>query len=287
MSLHSLGIGQYYTPNKPPDLSKKKWPPHSHSLWEFTLNTHGSGETRIGDKVYPFTEGTIVCIPPGMPHCRWCDYGFNDFYFHTDTFLTVDRKPFSTDRPIILQDDCDGSIQTLFSLLFKLYYRKRPEERAVVHTLFESLLQLIVVRIGIQQTDPLEGLVDQVKSSIILSFTNPEINLSEILSSSHYSENYMRKKFKDVTGMTPLEYLTKLRIDYALQLLSQKKRLNLSVSEVARMCGFHDVHYFCRIFRAKTRLSPRAYISHGNLPIDEKAEEADRELQLLSLLQKE
>ena len=267
MHLCSLGIGQYYTQDERIHQKFDKAPLHHHAFWEFTLNTRGSGETQIGNQIYHFTEETMVCIPPGMPHSKWGPHGFVDYYFHTDAFLSVDKTPFPEDKPIILQDDSDHSLKTLISLLFSLYYRKRPEERAVIRSIFESLMQLLVVRVGVQQVSPL---VEQVKSAIISSFTNPEIDLAKILSSCHYSENYMRKMFKNTTGMTPVEYLTSLRMDYARQLLDQKQLLNLSISAIARMCGFYDVHYFSRVFHAWTGLSPREYVQHGDLPSAEK-----------------
>ena len=113
-------------------------------------------------------------------------------------------------------------------------------------------------------------MVEQIQNRLILSFTDPEINISEILMESGYTKDYMRRRFCAEIGMTPGEYLTELRIRYARQLLDQKSHLQLSISSISMMCGYYDVHYFSRIFRRKTGLSPREYIkSHEqNMPED-------------------
>lgn len=236
---------------------------HKHDLWEFSVNVSGCGETFIDNICHPFSEGTILCIPPNMFHYKQSAKGFTDYFFHTDGFLTADGKEVPTDRPIVLQDDSEKSFETIVQLILNLYYQKKPEERTVVISLFQVAMQLLSVRITAQTASPL---VDRIKSRIIASFTNPEINLSEILSKGNYSENYMRKKFKEQTGLTPMEYLATLRIDYAKQLLDQKKLLNLSIASIAEMCGYYDTHYFSRVFRRQTGLSPREYMLHGDLP---------------------
>ena len=55
---------------------------------------------------------------------------------------------------------------------------------------------------------------------------------------------------------------------YAKQLLEQKKLLNLSIGDIAGMCGYYDERYFSRVFRAKTGMSPREYLLQSGLSDD-------------------
>ena len=66
--------------------------------------------------------------------------------------------------------------------------------------------------------------------------------------------------FKDITGLSPIDYITELRMDYA------RKQLLLSggtVSAVAREAGFRDVYYFSRRFKQLTGVSPTDYVRRG------------------------
>ncbi len=56
--------------------------------------------------------------------------------------------------------------------------------------------------------------------------------------------------------MTLTDYVNKNRIAYARKLL---KSTTLSIQDVAASSGIPDIHYFTRLFRRETGISPRAY----------------------------
>ena len=66
------------------------------------------------------------------------------------------------------------------------------------------------------------------------------------------SESNFRRHFLKFTGMSPMEYLQKLRFRQALLALSA----NMSVSEAAAQGGFGDASYFCRLFKARYGMTP-------------------------------
>lgn len=66
-----------------------------------------------------------------------------------------------------------------------------------------------------------------------------------------------RKLFKKITGLSPNEYVTELRINRAKEmLLSSKERLRV----IAKRVGYHDEYYFNRRFKQKVGLSPGQYV---------------------------
>ncbi len=79
----------------------------------------------------------------------------------------------------------------------------------------------------------------------------------EILASRAYmSPSYFRKLFKEVTGLTPIEYINSLRISKARQLLEGG---SCSVTEAGEAVGVNDLNYFSKIFKAASGMTPTEY----------------------------
>lgn len=62
--------------------------------------------------------------------------------------------------------------------------------------------------------------------------------------------------FRSITGYTPSQYVTKLRIGLACKLLADA---TLSVRDVTERCGYDDMFYFSRVFRKECGVSPSKY----------------------------
>lgn len=255
MSMRSLGISQGLSLN---------CPPHQHDVWEVVINTSGTGQAFIEDKSYAFTESTIMCIPPHAVHYKQADKGFLDIHFHTDSMLIPNNITVSEKEPIILQDTVDKSLETIVRLMANIHYQQISNERAIVTSLYNSAMQLLIGLMSAKRIDPV---IQQIQNSLIASFSDPEINIANLLANYGYSSDYLRKRFREETGMTIMDYLTRLRIDYAKQLLSQRKILQLSIAEIASMCGYYDVHYFSRVFHKATNMTPKNFSLYGDLSI--------------------
>jgi AraC-like DNA-binding protein len=70
------------------------------------------------------------------------------------------------------------------------------------------------------------------------------------------SPGYLSTLFKKHTGYSPIQYITKMRMDRAKQLL---RASTLPIHTVARSVGFTDPFYFSRVFAKEVGISPRDY----------------------------
>lgn len=82
------------------------------------------------------------------------------------------------------------------------------------------------------------------------------LTLDELARTVHLSRPHFVHIFKEVTGATPIDYYTRLKIQRACQYLDLT---NLSIKEVARNVGMHDPYYFSRLFRKTMKQSPSDY----------------------------
>ncbi|WP_028551972.1 AraC family transcriptional regulator [Paenibacillus sp. UNC451MF] len=71
------------------------------------------------------------------------------------------------------------------------------------------------------------------------------------MSVSHYSA-----LFKSMLGISPLQFVEKVRIDHAKTLLTGTSK---PIGEIAKLIGYNDPLYFTRVFTKVTGMSPREY----------------------------
>lgn len=87
---------------------------------------------------------------------------------------------------------------------------------------------------------------------IAANFSQP-IALKTLANRVHLSVPYFSRKFKQITGTAPIEYLRHFRLEKARQLLLSSDK---SIGEIAESCGFLDAAYFSRAFKEFTGASP-------------------------------
>lgn len=83
-----------------------------------------------------------------------------------------------------------------------------------------------------------------------------KITMQDVVARLNYSETFLTKRFKKVTGMTFTEYLNRFRIQKAAVML---KDGDASTQEVGYLCGFSTSKYFKDVFRKYVGCSPKEY----------------------------
>lgn len=80
-----------------------------------------------------------------------------------------------------------------------------------------------------------------------------DITLEGLAAQLHFHPNYFIPFFKKHYGLSPLKYVSGLRLQRAKELL---RSTALPVAEVAKRTGFCDLYYFSRRFKEQTGYSP-------------------------------
>lgn len=86
---------------------------------------------------------------------------------------------------------------------------------------------------------------------------NQVITLSELSSIVGVTPQHLCNSFKETTATTIVEYINNTRIKKSKELLIQNPRLQ--IKEIALEVGFHDVSYFCAVFRKAEKMSPSEF----------------------------
>lgn len=84
------------------------------------------------------------------------------------------------------------------------------------------------------------------------------ISLEELGDKLLISKYHLQRLFTDTAGLSPHEYLNRVRIKRAMELLHQTP---LSMEEIASQVGFSSGSYFIRVFAKLTGMTPGAFRS--------------------------
>ena len=88
---------------------------------------------------------------------------------------------------------------------------------------------------------------------------NKEISIEEYAKEHLMSSNWFIKCFKNIMKVTPMRYISSLRITAAKGYLEGS---NKNISEIAAAVGYENALYFSRIFKKYTGVSPSEYKKH-------------------------
>ncbi|RRJ84529.1 GlxA family transcriptional regulator [Aestuariirhabdus litorea] len=80
-----------------------------------------------------------------------------------------------------------------------------------------------------------------------------EINSEQMAAQADMSLRTFNRRFRAATGLSPRQYLLRLRIEAAKELL---RHSDLDINAIAAACGFNDDAYFARSFKRQERVTP-------------------------------
>ena len=94
--------------------------------------------------------------------------------------------------------------------------------------------------------------------------SDEDLPLTRVASFVNINPNYFSEKFKEVTGLNFVDYLARVRVAKAMELLLNK---NLRVSEIAFAVGFQSLSQFNRVFKRICGESPTEFrLAHSKFP---------------------
>lgn len=87
--------------------------------------------------------------------------------------------------------------------------------------------------------------------------SDADLNVNALCELSGFSNKQIYRKVKQLTGMSPVEYIKSIRMKKAAMLLQQKK---FTVAEVMYMVGFSNHSYFSKCFQSEFGKTPKQYM---------------------------
>ncbi|GGE16398.1 AraC family transcriptional regulator [Marinithermofilum abyssi] len=249
---------------------------HSHDAFEIYYFHGGSCTYLIADRIYTLSPGDLI-IMHGMTLHRAnpdpsAEYIRSIIHFdprYVENFL---RQPGMIDLLV--------PFRRLKNYRFKLYGKKRRQtvedvlremarcnhspdllasQRYLVwflQLLIEINEEYLILDEGSDRSTEKEGIVQQVISFIERHYSE-DLNLDRIAGELHLSKFYLSRVFKEVTGVTIMNYLMNQRINQAK--VSFLLNRELTVTEMSYRTGFKHPAHFSRVFKKQVGITPDQY----------------------------
>ncbi len=274
-------------PNDPPahphDLTEIE---HSHDFYELVIVSQGQGLQALEGMDLPITAGDVFLLQGRQRH-----------FFHNRRNLELFNVMYDPEQIELPENELRRMPGYCAMFLLEPTYRKQHRFASRLHlkrmqlahveaicsemkkesaerhpghevVLRAKLLELIAYlsRAYMQgestETQALQR-VGEVIGAMENNFSN-DWKLDALAQIAHMSKSNLLTVFRKATGQTPIDYLMRLRIQRAMEMLQQTDR---TITEIAFAVGFNDSNYFTRQFRKVAGLPPRQYrTQHQGFP---------------------
>lgn len=232
---------------------------HAHRHFEIYYLRSGERKYFIENKVYQLFPGDFALIPACVLH-KTNGGTYERVLIHFDekelppSFSGTVKNCFS--RGVLhVQQKNRGFFEGLLERMWTEYQRNGSSK--LLGTYLMALL-MEMEQLSATKSDfetPETNYILQVVAYINENFAE-DLTVEKLAESVYLSRSHFSRQFKAVTGFAPFEYIHLVRIKAAEALL---ERTDLSVTEIAMQCGFHDSNYFGDFFRKQQGMSPREW----------------------------
>lgn len=231
--------------------------PKTKNIFVYLHNCTGKYMLKDGRVMYAHS-GDIVFTPIGLEYKVEFDCPSEDSYTVGVNAIFFDRdgEGFIPEGDILIfnssPSDC---VEILFGDVNNLFMSS-PICPLKIKSVFYEILSDLLRKMRNERN--IKRKYDIIKDGILLieSGNCNEFTIKEIADKCNVSEIYFRRLFKEYSGISPMEYIINSKISRAKQYL---KHENISIGNIAELCGFESVAYFSRLFKKKTGMSPLKY----------------------------
>ncbi len=99
--------------------------------------------------------------------------------------------------------------------------------------------------------------LQRMRDTVIENISDSSFSINNLIDKAFLSERQLRRRIKELTGLSPVEFIRQIRLLHAKELLS--KQVFNSVAEISVAVGFNNPHYFSRLFKNMFGKSPAEF----------------------------
>lgn len=247
---------------------------HDHDFIELAYILSGKGKYLVDDKEYDVEAGDLVICNPGVKHTHIVSNhkeptiefisGFTDFHF----------KNMPPNSLILNDGSCilhtTSELRQELNMHCYAMIAEREGSKAGRYIMFKTHLMQMLLLVMREQVDAenslqagcnFESYNKNYAVNRIINYLNEnydkKISLEQIAHNMYLSPVYISKIFKEETGESPINYLIKIRLEKAKEILNNNE--SGSIKSIANQVGYDDVYHFSKLFKKYYGISPLYY----------------------------
>lgn len=244
--------------------AREKYYVHRENLPSFmiTYTIDGSVVSKYCGVKSIAEKGTSLWLNCNLPHTFYMEKGAHKleaYYVHLygngaeryhEYFAALNQSGYIDTRS-------NSSIPLYFKKLIELYkYGSRSEMTDFIASTYLSNLCLALlecVQADAEKETP--SYIHDIKKHLETQYMQ-KITLEALSQKYFLSHAYLQRQFKKYVGISPNEYLTRVRIRISKKLL---RTTSHSIQEISQETGFNNASYFISIFRKSEGMTPHEY----------------------------
>lgn len=212
-----------------------------------------NGESTFTDenKTIRVRKGDLLFTPPGVPY----QYRAEDEEIIIVHLLLPETEKWDFD--LVHFWDTAEAVQK-FRKLLNVWNEEKPGFQLRANGILYDILADVREQASRHSVirDSREKNLLQALEYLHRNYYRSELCIEDIAAASNISGTYLRKLFQKYRGISPLKYISNLRIKKAMELLRAD---DTPVSVIASTVGFSDPLYFSRVFKNATGQSPTEF----------------------------
>jgi AraC-like DNA-binding protein len=246
---------------------------HQHEEIQISFIEKGEGAVFAGDTISHYQEGDILIIGSNLPHVFRSDAHENESSIMLTLFFTTNSfgrdffnlSTFKNIHPFLESSKNGFIIHNAPKKIIKSFKKLKKADNFERFILFLDIIKWISNNEKEQLSNYLydkkitdnEGKRMQTVFEHVMTNFHKNITLDEIASIANMTKNAFCRYFKVRTNKSFFQFLIEVRIESASKLLANNSEL--SVLEIAELCGFNNISNFNRKFKELKHNSPLQY----------------------------
>jgi AraC-like DNA-binding protein len=232
----------------------------SHDNHLLMYCTQGKGWVTTGKQSLQVKSGDLLCLPQGIAHSYGADNSdpWTIYWVHYSGALSADYNNFFAGDNTVIKIGIQPRLRADFEALFGL----RKAGYSTVEFVYgasqlRQMLSYVAVLAKRRLYKQSRFNLDDIEELMTMHI-HRSLDLESLAAQAQLSKYHFSRKFKQLTGHSPIQHFLHLKIQHACLLLDTS---NSSIKHIAIELGYGDAYYFSRLFKQVMGLSPRDYRS--------------------------